>query len=116
MKAREIFGKRLEQARLMAGLTQAELASRARINQGQLSHFENGRRGPSIENFRKLSLVLDVSADYLLGMSTSPERKEASSILGSLTMREKALVRDIIGCIANGRKSVAVAGETDGEA
>ncbi len=61
------FGKRVKESRLALGLTQAELARRAELQESWISHFETGRRKPSIRNLLKLSDALRISADYLLG-------------------------------------------------
>ena len=61
------FGKRVKESRLAIDLTQAELAKRAGLQESWISHFEVGRRKPSIRNLLKLSDALNVSADYLLG-------------------------------------------------
>ena len=44
----------LRDARLAAGLTQAELAERAGTSQTAVSAYENGARSPSLETFDRL--------------------------------------------------------------
>ena len=61
------FAGRLRAARELKGLSQAELAAKARLQPSAVSHFETGRRAPSFENLRGLADALDVSTDYLLG-------------------------------------------------
>lgn len=48
----------LRRRRLAAGLTQAELASRARVSQPNLSAYERGRRAPSPEVSARLEAEL----------------------------------------------------------
>lgn len=59
---------RLSLARSAAQLTQEELAERAGIPGGAaaISHYESGRREPSLVNLRRLIWALGESADYLL--------------------------------------------------
>jgi len=61
------FQSRLRQIRESRGLTQADLAKKARLQAAAVSHFETGQRSPSFENLRKLSDALNVSVDFLLG-------------------------------------------------
>lgn len=48
-------------------MTQQEIAEKTGIPSTSISHIEAGSRKPSLENFYKLIIVLNVSADYLLG-------------------------------------------------
>ena len=61
------FGKRLRVERLAQGLTQMQLAGKCRLTQYAISHFETGRRTPSLANMIRLVDALDISADVLLG-------------------------------------------------
>lgn len=62
-----IFPNRLRRAREYRGLTQGELAERAKLQPSAISHFETGARKPSFDNLRLLADTLDVTTDYLLG-------------------------------------------------
>jgi len=59
---------RLTKAREARGLTQAQLGERANIAWAQVSHYENGVR-PTVDNLRKLAVALDVSIDWLVGLT-----------------------------------------------
>lgn len=48
------------------GLTQAQLAERAGLQQSTIAHYESGRREPSLANLRRLVWATGQSADYLL--------------------------------------------------
>lgn len=61
------FGERLAKIRAMSGLTQVELAEKAKLQKTCISHFEAGRREPSLETLIKIVKALGVSADVLLG-------------------------------------------------
>lgn len=61
------FPARLRETRNLRGLEQAELSELANIPPTSISHFESGKRKPSLENLRKLADGLQVSIDYLLG-------------------------------------------------
>lgn len=65
----EDFKIRLKEVRKTRKLTQQELAEKTGIPVTSIAHFESGSRKPSLENFHKLIVVLNVSADYILGRS-----------------------------------------------
>ena len=63
----------------MRELTQAQLAEKAGIPAGTISHFENEVRKPSFDNLVKLAEALAVTTDFLLGRETE--------LTGELTIR-----------------------------
>lgn len=65
--SKQTFAKRLKNIRELSGLTQAELADKAKVPVTSISHFESGRREPNLENLIKLVKALGISADVLLG-------------------------------------------------
>jgi transcriptional regulator with XRE-family HTH domain len=62
----DLFCIRLKEIRKMKNDT-AELSEKSGIPSTSIAHIEAGSRKPSLENFYKLVVVLNVSADYLLG-------------------------------------------------
>ena len=67
------FGKRLRHARDLRGLSQSELAEKAKLPAVMISHFETGVRGnASADSLVKLANALKVSIDFLLGRSSDP--------------------------------------------
>jgi transcriptional regulator with XRE-family HTH domain len=64
------LGQRIREARLRAGWSQNELASRADVKQPTLARIESGRRlDPSIRTVSALAGALDVSIESLVGRS-----------------------------------------------
>lgn len=63
------LGKKLKMARLRAGLTQEELAEKIGVSRGSIARYELGEMEPKLENLIALSEILDISTDYLLGLS-----------------------------------------------
>lgn len=49
-------------------MTQKELAKALETTDDSVFSWEKGRSQPSIEFIRRLTVILDVSADYLLGL------------------------------------------------
>jgi transcriptional regulator with XRE-family HTH domain len=62
-----MFGQRLRQIRLHAGLSQSALEGRSGIPKARLSRYENGHVLPSIETLGRLAAALGVSEASLLG-------------------------------------------------
>ena len=58
--------KGLKQIRKERSLTQLKVAMDLNISREALSHYENGKREPSIDILNKLSEYFNVSIDYLI--------------------------------------------------
>ncbi|WP_338754233.1 helix-turn-helix transcriptional regulator [Bacillus sp. FJAT-52991] len=82
-----MLSKRLKAARLRKKLTQQELADRLKTTKGTISNYENGHSTPSNEMLREIALVLEISTDYLLGVTNSE-----SSTSNSLTDDEREML------------------------
>ncbi len=65
----KIFSERLKALRIEKGFTQPKLAERVGVSKGMISFWEQGIHEPTVSYIIKLSKVLDVSSDYLLGIS-----------------------------------------------
>lgn len=63
----DTIGARIRRARESAGFRQEDLAEKTGIMQKTISNYENGVSYPNSLNLTKISDVLDVSADWLLG-------------------------------------------------
>lgn len=65
-------GDRLRQIREKRELTQDELAARAGFGQSQINKYENGKTDPTSDVLARLAHELEVSSDWLLGLTDSP--------------------------------------------
>lgn len=63
------FRERLIQELKNCGLTQKQLAEKLNIDPANITNWKTGRNIPSLEIFYELCKILDVSADYLLGLT-----------------------------------------------
>jgi transcriptional regulator with XRE-family HTH domain len=52
-----------------SGLTQKQLAEKLNIDNSNITKWKRGENIPSLEIFYQLCKILDVSADYLLGLT-----------------------------------------------
>lgn len=78
------FKIRLKEVRKIRKLTQQELAEKTGIPVTSIAHFESGSRKPSLENFYKLIVVLNISADYILGRSEEMSALGVDPIMSTL--------------------------------
>ena len=62
------IGERVMVMRRRRGFTQQELATRAQMSKTALNRLENGLQSVYAERLATLARLLDVSADYLLGL------------------------------------------------
>ena len=62
-------GDALKNARVGAGMTQAELARRLGVTPQTVSQYERGRINPKFETLKRIADAMDVSVDSLLDES-----------------------------------------------
>jgi transcriptional regulator with XRE-family HTH domain len=87
-----VLGPRVRNARLQAGLTQADLAERADMADATLSRIERNRLVPSVQLTKRIADALGVPVDALLNAKAP---KPARSQLRPAESRLLALVRDM---------------------
>lgn len=61
------FPERVKEVRLEKGLSCKQLADKVQVSVRTVNFWESGERECSFEMLLKLSNILDVSIDYLLG-------------------------------------------------
>lgn len=64
---------RLREARTMRGFTQDELAERIHIGMAGINRYENGKTAPAPDILAQLAIALEVSTDWLLGLTDNPQ-------------------------------------------
>jgi transcriptional regulator with XRE-family HTH domain len=72
MNNRDIFANNLLHLRLARGLSLATLGEALNISNQAVSLLEKGKRSPSFEVLIAISDYFNVSIDYLVGKSSSP--------------------------------------------
>ncbi len=65
---KNIFSERLVESIKNSGYTQKEIAKLLNISEGNITNWKKGDNLPSIEILYKLCVILQESADYLLGL------------------------------------------------
>jgi len=69
-KLKKLFGIRIKILRLMADLTQEELAEKIDVTLNTIGHIERGISGTNFENLVKLSLVFKVEVKDLFNFDS----------------------------------------------
>lgn len=64
-----LFSERSKKARKEKGFLQRELAEMLSVRQGSYTHWETGTREPNFKKLVSLAKYLNVSTDYLLGVT-----------------------------------------------
>lgn len=75
-----IDGKRLRHLREANGYTRNELAAKIDIHPGQLMRYEREESDATTEVLGRIANVLGVSADYLIGLSDTPNPVESQTL------------------------------------
>lgn len=76
------FGKKLQEARRSAGLSQEQLAEILHMSRQAISKWETGESVPDVEKLREICGVFGVSADELLGLDGGGEKEKAAGDRG----------------------------------
>lgn len=62
------FAEKVKYLRKEAGITQKELAQKLQLTNSTICDWEKERSEPNLEQLRALSLLFEVSTDYLVGL------------------------------------------------
>jgi transcriptional regulator with XRE-family HTH domain len=111
----DIFQERLKAARELRKFSQTDLAEKSGLPASSVSHFEAGARKPSFDNLRRLAHALDVTTDYLLGRSDTPEASATAMRLNrdihKLSARDLKLTEDFVDILLRNQSNK---GKADG--
>ena len=66
-----LIGDRIKELRKNCRLTQNELGIKLGLTKSVICAYENGYRLPSIDTLIRISIIFNVSTDYLLGMNSN---------------------------------------------
>ena len=71
----EFLGTRIQNAREHRGLSQKEAANRVGVQKSTWSLYESDSRRPSVDTLAVIARELEVSTDYLVGLTDEMECK-----------------------------------------
>lgn len=81
----KMIGRRIKEYRIKAAMSQDELAQKIGISTPFMNRLENGQRNITLENLAKISVILNVSIEYLIAGTVLDKKEEASSEFARLT-------------------------------
>ena len=87
-----VVGKRIRQARVLAGLTQEQLAEKIGVSRTAVVRWESAETEPTLEHLLSLTKFLHVSADYLLGID---EHGQLMDVLQEMASKINKLVAEL---------------------
>lgn len=97
MYDKEKFGETLKNLRVEKGMSQTDLANLINTNRSTLANYENGNRNPDSEILYNLSKALDVSSDYLLGISNTQSCDISVQAVRKCTELSEQAVKSLLG-------------------
>ncbi|ADQ04376.1 transcriptional regulator, XRE family [Caldicellulosiruptor owensensis OL] len=77
----KLFGLRIRELREKQGLQQKDVAKKLNISNQALSNYELGKRMPSLEMVKKFADFFNVSTDYLMGLTNSPNPNQDDDVV-----------------------------------
>lgn len=98
-------GDRLKLIRELRGLSQDDLAQRAKMHKQQIYRYEKGESDPTSDTILRIAEALEVSTDYLLGLVSEPTGQYREYELSPMERRLIQAIRD--GLIVEALESVA---------
>lgn len=81
------FAENLKNARIRAGLTQAQIAEKIGVAPSSYSFYESGKREPDVMKIKQIAAVLGVTGDDLLGIEF-----DSTYIMERLTNEESEML------------------------
>ena len=91
------LGENIRQARLARGLTQSALAEALGVSDRAVSRWENGSAAPAVTLLSRLALILQTSADALLGVD--PLRIQEEILAATAESTRLLNAEDVSGAI-----------------
>ena len=86
------FNEGLREIRRQSGMTQKDVYTLLQVSPNCYASWEQGRTQPDIESIKKLCIIFDVSADYLLGLK--PELAEGYDL--NATFIQGVKIKDVL--------------------
>ena len=105
------FGQRLKTIRKKRNITQKELAESLQLAQSSVANYENNTRFPSETPLRQISEYLNVSIDYLLGISEYEDSEvlavHTASPNGGVGIEYDKLWKEVFELLVKGDEAIA---------
>jgi len=91
---------RMRELRKQMNITMKQLGDMLGVSESAISHYETGKRQADFETLLKIAEIYDVSLDYLLGRTDTPEPQksapdETQIDMSTLDFALQGVVRDL---------------------
>ena len=83
------FGQRLKNLRLQHNMTQLQLSENLKTSKSNISKYESNTLEPNIRILEELASLFNVSVDYLLGMTDSPNNTSSQNDISNNIFPER---------------------------
>lgn len=104
------LGERIVEIRKERGITQKRLAEMLNITPTRLNYWEKDKRFPPIPMLNKLSEVLDVDGDYLIGRQSERKISASQSNTEAVEGHKLEIVKDYSGAFNDSQRLLAFGG------
>ena len=91
------LGTKIKQERKQQGLTLETLAEKLGISRNFLWEIEAGRKAPALPTLYNLAVTLNVSIDYLLGLSEKNRRIDDQTYTTEQDLELSRIIKEISG-------------------
>ena len=91
----QVNGNKIREVRKSLGYSQDVLAEKLGVSKVTICWYENGERTPSLENFLKLSEILNLSLDELVGREVSIVASSEEEYKISLAKKDIEIIREL---------------------
>ncbi|MCI8778071.1 MAG: helix-turn-helix transcriptional regulator [Bacilli bacterium] len=90
-----IIGNRIKEERLKRRLTQEELGKLVGVSKVAISHYERGEEQPKMEKLVKLSEVLNLTPNYILGNDVNAILEEEVTYCFKISKSEMEIIKQL---------------------
>lgn len=90
------IGENIKKIRMQKGITRQDLADSLEVANSTISRYENNLRKPDIETINKISQILGVSVDELIGKPTKMDAVTFLNRINNSNMSEVEMAKSII--------------------
>lgn len=90
-----LIGERIKKRRIEMGYTQQDIGDMLGVSKVSVCGYETGTRTPTMAIFIKLSEILDVSIDYMLGKDYKTVNEEGEEYKVKIAREDLAMLEEI---------------------
>lgn len=90
----EVFGRKLKERAAQLGISNAQAARLCGLDERRYANYANAQREPDLATLLKIASTLDVSTDYLLGISDAVQRDDRGTLLDRLAVLASGLAEN----------------------